>query len=166
MTYRYHSLFYLPLLLVLFVSCRGVPEPEDFPAVVKPVSVKILKGDKPLAGITVVLHSKGSSLHYFISGETGADGVATIQTTRGTYAKPGVPAGKYLVQLTEPLEVAVESLSMDATQQQQDAWQKEYDRKLDAIRSFPKALSSATGSPLEMEVASPPVAVEFDVGKY
>lgn len=160
------SLFCLPLFFVLFVSCNRVSEPEGFPDLVQPVTVKIVKDGSPLSGITVVLHSKDSALNYLVSADTGSDGVATIKTTRGSYSKSGVPKGKYTVQLSEPLSVDMPSVSMDASEAEQNAWQKEYDDKLDAIRTFPKVLNSIAKSPLEINVDSPPVNAEFDVSKY
>ena len=158
----------LCLLLLLFVlnGCGGVPKPEDFPDVVAPVTVKVHRDGSPLRGVTVILHSKEAAASFLVTGETEASGVATIVTSRNTYTKAGAPKGKYLVQLTEVFNVDMPTLSMDATPEQEAAWQKEYNEKADKVRSFPKALSRVASSPLEIDITSAPVAVEFDVTKY
>jgi len=165
MAHRFQFLF-LSLILVLINGCGGVSKPEGFPNLVRPVTVKLHKDGVPLNGISVILHSKGSDLHYTVSGQTGANGVATLQTSRGTYIMPGVPTGKYLIQLSEAFQVDIRQLSMDATPQEAVAWQKEFDEKADKLRSFPRILGHVVNSPLEIEVASSPVAVEFDVSQY
>ena len=161
-----YLLLSLLLSLVLYCGCGGVKKPEGFPDLVKPVTVKVHSDGKPLSGVTVNLYFKGSSLNFLVTGSTGADGVATIQTSRGPYIQPGAPAGKYLVQLTEVLNVEIRPPAMDATEQENLAWQKEFDEKAAKIRSFPKSLSSAGTSPLEMDVTTGPVNVEFDVSKF
>ena len=166
MTYRL-LLFCLSLFLCVLNGCGGGPaKPADFPDLVRPVTIKIHKGGTPLNNITVILHSKDAALQYLVTGVTGSDGVATIQTSRNTYGAPGVPAGKYLVQLTEVLNVDLAPLGMDVTPQQEAAWTKEYNEKADKIRSFSKVLTKAGTTPLEIDVASSPATVEFDVSTY
>jgi len=164
MTNRFFFLS-LTLSLVLICGCGGVKKPEGFPSLIRPVTVKIHKGGTPLNDITVVLFPQGSSSDLFIAGTTGPNGVATLRTERGTYSQQGVPVGKYLVQLNEAVKVEIRDLSMDATPQESAAWEKEYNEKMDKARSFPRIYSDVAKSPLEMDVSSSPVSVEFDVSK-
>ena len=166
MTHRF-LLFCLLFFLVLSYGCqKGPRKPEGFPDLASPVTVKIHHSGAPLSNVTVNLYSKGSTLDFLVTGVTGPDGVATIQTSRGPYVKSGVPTGKYLVQLTEVIKVDIAPPAMDASDREMAAWQKEFDEKAARVRSFPKVLNSAGSSPLEMDVNSAPVDVEFDVSKY
>ena len=159
-------LLYLLFSLVLSSGCGGVKKPEGFPDLIRPVTVKIHNGGQPVSNVTVNLYSKGTSLNFLVTGVTGTDGIATIETSRGPYVQSGAPAGKYLVQLTEVIMIDIPPPAMDATEREMAAWQKEWDEKANKVRSFPKVLSSAGTSPLEMDVASPSTTVEFDVSKY
>ena len=182
MTYRL-PLLCLSLFLFTFHGCGGPAKPADFPKLVRPVTVKIHKGGEPLSGVSVSLHSKdiGSGLAFSISGRTGANGMATIQTSRNTYSKPGAPVGTFIVQLSETVEVDMsdwkwqgtpqQNLSDDTqifrgiTPQELDAQTKEFDKRADAARKIPKILTGAE-SPLELDISAAPVTAEFDVSKY
>ena len=157
--------FFCLLFPFLLVGC-GPSAPKDFPKLVRPVTVKLHKGGEPLKDVTILLTPKEQAYNCYIGGDIGPDGVAALSTSRGTYTKPGVPAGKYRVQLTEALRVDIVPFPMTGTEQQQAAWTKEYDTKLDAMRTFPKILADPDKTPLEIEVVSSPVAVEFDVSQY
>lgn len=176
MTYRLSSLFLL--LFVLFSGCGGPAKPADFPKLVRPVTIKIHKDGTPLSGVMVSLHPKDTTLPFNISGLTGADGVATLQTSRNTYIKAGAPVGIFLVQLTEMIEVdmsnfkgevqkkVLEGIELDipASSRAFVAWEREYDRRADVLRKIPKALTNDK-SPLEIGVTSS-MSIEFDVAKY
>jgi len=179
MTYRF-ILFSLPLVLFVFNGCGGPAKPSDFPKLVRPVTVKVLKDGAPLSDVTVSLHPKGSMMSFDISGRTGADGVATLQTSRNTYIRPGVPEGKFAVQLNETINVDMSDWKVPTmtrivdgeeiripsdSPQVAEATSKEFTRRADALRRFSKALTSSA-SPLEMDISSAPVAIEFDVSKY
>ncbi|MCL2117752.1 MAG: hypothetical protein FWH27_04900 [Planctomycetaceae bacterium] len=100
-----------------------------------------------------------------ISGKTGTNGVATLETSRASYTQPGAPVGQYRVQLAEELNIEMRELPGDAPGAEITAWKKEYEEKADKLRSFPKALNSADKSPLEMDITAS-VAAEFDVSTY
>jgi len=176
----YRFLFLYSLSLVLFNGCGGPAKPEGFPDLVRPVTVKILKDGTPLSDVSIALHPKDSALTFTISGKTGANGIATLQTARNTYSRPGAPVGKYLVQLTEVVEVDMSSFAVPVQKRVVDgveievpsgtvdvmmARTREYDRRADAARRFSKVLGSANQSPLELEITAS-CAAEFDVGKY
>jgi len=148
----------------VFNGCGGPAEPTGFPKLVRPVTIKVHKNGEPLSDVTVILHPKDTMLPFLMTGKTGADGVATIRTSRNTYSRPGAPVGKFLVQLTEVIEVDMQGFAAE-TSRELTAWSREYDRRMDALRRFSKALDSADSSPLEMDITSS-VAAEFDVTKY
>ena len=179
MTYRL-TLPFLLFSLVLFGGCGGPAKPAGFPDLVRPVTVKVHKDGVPLEGIMVSLHQKGETLPFNISGLTRTDGVATLQTSRNTYVKPGVPVGTFVVQLSETIEVdmsdfraptqtqvvdGVEVPDSGYTRRAAEARAMEHDRRVDALRKIPKAMSSTDQSPLEIEITSSGT-FEFDVSRY
>jgi hypothetical protein len=180
MTYRI-SLLFLLLSFVLFTGCGGVKKPEGFPNLVRPVTIKIHKNGEPLSDVSVILHPKDSMMPFNISGRTGADGVTVLQTSRNTYIKAGAPVGKFLVQLTEEIDVDMSDFKSGSqkkvlgggveieipknTAASLNARVKEFNRRADALRRFPKVLTSTDKSPLEIEITSS-TTVEFDVSKY
>ena len=164
MIYRLSSLFLL-LPLVLFGGCGGVKKPKGFPDLVRPVTVKVLKEGQPLNNIKVVLLPREQELNFRVAGDTNANGVATIQTSRNTYSQSGVPVGKYVVQLVESIAVT-DMRPFPENDAAIAAWTREYDAKLAAIRTIPAILASETDSPLEIEILKSPVTLEIDVAKY
>ena len=176
MTYR-HTLLLLPL--VLLSGCGGPAKPSDFPNLVRPVTIKVHKDGVPLDGIMVLLHPKDASVSVTSSGLTGSDGVAVLQTSRNTYIKPGVPAGTFLVQLSESIQIDMSDFKAPRQQTRivegvelvvstsvsaREAWEMEYNKRVDAQRQFSKILGSSE-SPLEIEITSSG-AFEFDVSQY
>ena len=165
MSYRFLLPFLLSFLFV-FQGCGGPAKPTDFPDLVKPVTIKVHKNDVPLQDVTVILHQKETELPFLITGRTDKNGVAMIKTSRNTYVQPGAPKGTFCVQLTEFLMIDIDPLPRDATRQQEIVWEKKYQEEAARIRTFPKILTSAADSPLEVNITTSPVVVEFDVSKY
>ena len=177
MTHRF-LLFSLSSLLCVFNGCGGPAKPADFPDLVRPVTIKIHKDGTPLSGVSIILHPQDSTLPFLIAGQTGENGIATLKTSRNTYIKPGAPVGKFLVQLTEPIEIDMSDFKVptrtrivdgiefeSVSEAAREAWSIEYHKRTDAVRKFSKVLGS-TESPLWVDVASATAIVEFDVSKY
>ena len=169
MTPRLFLLCFL-LSLVLFPGCGGGKKPAGFPDLIRPVAVKVHKDGQPISGVTVILHTKDPAAGFRFtglqtSGKTGADGVATLETSHSSYTASGVPAGTYRVQLVETLNIDIRELSLEASGAEVAAWRKEYDEKAEKLRSVPKTLNSTDNSPLEMDINTSGT-IEFDVAKY
>jgi len=168
--------------LFVFNSCGGPAKPEGFPTLVRPVTVKVHKDGEPLSDVMVILHPKDSSLSFVISGQTKADGVAILQTSRNTYTRPGSPVGTFHVQLVEkvsvdmsdwkwegspprsPRGVLMDDMPQPVSQQRRDAEDEEYTKRVNAARRIPIDMANPD-SPLEIDISAS-VAAEFDVSKY
>ena len=162
------SLIISGLLMTCGCSGSGV-----FPSELKqlyPVTIAVMEGSQPKAGVTVRLSSKGPQGAYGCSGITDAKGVVTIQTTRGSYTRNGVPSGTYSIVLVETVELPTDLVPQPSDIDLPQAARLAKEAKLDAFmkknQSIPALLTLSDSSPLELTVENTAVTFEVDISKF
>ena len=145
-------------LSTFLLSCCGcgTQVPEELRNLY-PVTVTVMNGKQPMAGVLVTLSAKGGQGAYACNGVTGNDGVALIRSTRGSYTGSGVPAGTYAVVLNETIELPADLEPQETDQDLPSAVLAKKERELAEFlsknRSVPSTLTTAGASPIEVVVA-------------
>jgi hypothetical protein len=109
----------------------------------KPVQVLVTLDGKPVEGATVAL--SGDAKVETVSGFTGPDGTATLNTSKGT----GVPPGEYKVLVTKVAPMAAGSIDMknpDAMRKMAEA------RKGGSKGELPAVYADSKSTPLTLKV--------------
>ena len=164
------------LTTFLFVSalgfcagCHQTKVPEGLQNLV-PVTITVTDGSQPLEKVSVRLSSKGSQGAFACVGVTDAKGVATIQSTSGSYTGKGVPSGTYTVVLIDSVEIPED---LQPREEDQDnptaaaAKKAKLDEFLAKNQSIPKSLSTTAGNPVELTVADGKgESLAVDVSQY
>lgn len=110
---RYETVFSVICAAVLtfgLVAANGCgpKKPAGMPKT-KPLTITVLKDGAPLADCTILLVDSSNTGGWTVSGTTGADGKAAIQTIMGAYIAKGAPDGIYKAALTVPVTTEIES---------------------------------------------------------
>ena len=161
-------------LSAFLLTCCGCGGGGNVPAELRnlvPASVTVMNGTQPMMDVQVILLAKAGQGAYACTGITGNDGVATIQSSRGSYTGNGVPEGTYSVVLSKSIDVPDDLVAQESDQNLPPAAQAEKSRKLDEFlnknRVVPVVLSSAGTSPIELVIAKGQDAtVSIDVAKH
>lgn len=123
---------------------------------------------KPVAGAMVGINTVPPTPSLSVSGTTGADGKAVLQTYLGTYAAPGVPVGKLVMTVDKEPEVedTKDRSAMNPTQE--EAYQAELDAKQAKLpRIVPPELVDIKKSPLTMDAeAGKPIDWQVKLDEY
>ena len=168
---RILTLVSLSTFLVICCGCNNTNVPAELRNLY-PASVTVMDGDRPVAGILVTLSAKGGQGAFACNGVADDNGVAQILSSRSSYTGKGAPAGMYAVVLSETIELPPELEPQESDQDLPMAAQVAKDRKVEAFlrsaeRSVPAVLTSASTSPIELEVAKGQNAtVIIDVAKH
>ena len=165
---RILSLFTLSAFLLSCCGCGGAKLPDELRNL-SPVSITVKNGDQPMPGIQIVLFAKSGGA-FSCTGVTSSDGVAQIQTSRGSHTGKGAPAGTYSVSLSESIELPLELVSQESDQDLPPAAQAEKSRKMEEFlnknRKVPAALTTPS-SPVEVTVADKTGAtLAVDIAQY
>ena len=154
---RIFSLLSLSALLLTCFGCSGGGKVPEELRNLCPASVTVTNGTQPMAGVMVTLLAKGSQGAYACNGVTDNNGVALIQSSRGSHTAKGVPAGTYSVILSESITLPADLESQESDQDlpPQAAAAKEAKRAefLKTHRVIPESLTLTVSSPLELAVA-------------
>ena len=121
--------------------------------------------------IMVTLRVKSGQGAYACNGVTDNSGAALIQSTRGSYTGKGVPAGTYLVVLSENITLPAELEPQTSDEDLPPAAQAEKERKRNEFvsknRTVPATLTALRTSPVELEVTKgQQAAITIDVAKH
>jgi hypothetical protein len=145
------------LLLAVLPGCsRGAP--SGFPDVY-PCQVKVVKGNTPESGVSVLLYPQFDAGGLLMSGTTDSHGVAFIATTFHGYSRRGVPEGEYVAVL-EKLPEVVDTMPKAEFDQllplQKMAHQEELaNQRLKLPRIVPEKYTDVSSSPLKFRVEKP-----------
>jgi hypothetical protein len=156
------------IFLVFLVGC-GTSAPSGFPPL-KNCRVTVTDGGQPIPDVVVNLVPKFTVNSLFITGVTDATGTAVIKTRHGEYSRNGAPEGDYSVILSKSIDVEMpiltEEQSNALTPAQQEALQKEREKKIDAVRIIPKLLEEPNQTPLMLQIGSETGKLSVDLAEY
>ncbi|MDR1493089.1 MAG: Ig-like domain-containing protein [Planctomycetaceae bacterium] len=142
------------LLLLCFTGCQS--KPTGFPDIV-PCSVIVTDDGKPIAGVSVSLHS-ATPVKYFSGGITDENGVAEIKTSQGNRVQKGIPHGKAVLVLTKTPEVddwkTLEEQGRMSTEELMAYSAEKQRRSAKLPPVIPKQLTDAKTSPLVKDIVS------------
>ncbi|MDO4586298.1 MAG: carboxypeptidase regulatory-like domain-containing protein [Planctomycetia bacterium] len=145
------------LVVLFFCGCKKESRPDGLPELY-PCPVKVIQGGAPLAEANITLIPQDSALaRWPIGGNTGADGIAHLQT----YGFPGVPAGQFKVTIAKTDREG-------GVQNQEDAKRQMEGEDLGETITYTlidEQFKDRFSSPLSLEVqAGENPITEFDVG--
>ena len=150
------------LLLGTLAGC-GVKKPADMPETF-PFKVKIVDGSKPIADVQIQFLWENNAV---VTGITGSDGVAQMQTTLQKYTAKGAPAGDFRVLCTKDPTVDHWKTNQERAEMSSGeaaAYMQEWQAKCDELpREIPKIWKDFDKTPLKTTVASGGGEVTFDV---
>ena len=140
--------------LWLCVGCNQTKAPDALKNLV-PVTITVTDGSNPVEKVSVRFSGKGSQGAFACVGTTDAKGVATIQSTSGSYTGKGVPAGTYSVVLIGSVGIPED---LQPREEDQDnpaaaaAKQAKRDEFLAKNQLVPKSLTTAAETKIELTV--------------
>ena len=137
------------------VGCNQAKAPDALKNLV-PVTITVTDGSKPVEKVSIRLSGKGSQGAFACVGVTDAKGVATIQSTSGSYTGKGVPSGTYSVVLIESVEIPEDLQPQEEDQNNPAvaaAKQAKRDEFLAKNQLIPKSLTTAAETTIELTVA-------------
>ena len=167
---RILMLISLSAFLLTCCGCGGPKIPDELRNLV-PVSVTVMNGTQPMAGMMVTLSAKSGQGAYAVNGVTNTAGTEQIQTSRSSFTKKGAPAGTYSVVLAETIVLPAELEPQETDQDLPRAAQAEKSRKVEEFlrknRLVPSALTTSGSSPVEVVVAQGQnVTLTIDITEY
>jgi hypothetical protein len=159
---------FLVLLLCCFVGCTSTP--TEF-ADLKPVTITVTNGGKPVDGVLVLLNSKTSHSLYSCSAVTNISGIANICTTVRTKIAKGAAPGDYTVVLNKNPTLPDELLPTEEEQTFSEKKRADLQVKrkifLEKNRIIPKMLEDSSTSPIELTVTEKNgTKLDIDLSKY
>jgi hypothetical protein len=143
--------------------------PSGFPSL-KDCRVTVTDNGQPIPDVVVNLVPKFAVNSLFITGITDASGTAVIKTRHGEYSRNGAPEGDYSVILSKSIDVEMpiltEEQSLTLTPAQQEARQKEQEKKMEAVRVIPKLLEEPDQTPLMLQIGNETGKLSVDIAEY
>ncbi|MDR1140936.1 MAG: Ig-like domain-containing protein [Planctomycetaceae bacterium] len=154
--------------LLGLVGC-GISAPPGFPSL-KDCRVTVTDNGQPIPDVVVNLVPKFTVNSLFITGVTDVNGTAVIKTRHGEYSRNGAPEGDYSVILSKSIDVEMpiltEEQSLALTPAQQNARQKEREKKMDAARIIPIILEEPSQTPLTLQIGNETGKLSVDIAEY
>jgi hypothetical protein len=158
------------LSLPIYIGCNTVTVPDELKNLC-PVTITVIDGNQPVEGVTVRLSSKEPRGVFVCNGITNVKGIATLQSTRGSYTGSGVPVGTYAVVLLKRADYPEDLMPIETDQNlspsvlaEKQAKQEEF---LEKNRIIPKILENNNSSPIDIIVTeNTGVTMEIDLSRY
>ncbi|MDO5552948.1 MAG: hypothetical protein Q4G68_04230 [Planctomycetia bacterium] len=149
------------LCLVLFIlavsGCKSELE-KSMPRLY-PCAIEIVNKGTPVADVNVVLMGDESVQQLSMGGVTDAEGVARINTMRGSFIGKGVPQGEYKITLNKKIEItgtktSIELADMSTAERKkyQEDMKASVNRMEEEKRLIPVIVQSGQTTPLEVSV--------------
>ncbi|MCL2743343.1 MAG: hypothetical protein FWE67_05785 [Planctomycetaceae bacterium] len=139
--------------LIVLSGCSNTP---DELRGLKPATVKVFNGDKPLEGVLVSLNPKEAQSLRGCNGVTDAAGTAVIHTTISQKSKAGAEPGGYKVVLYQNFVMPPDLAPRPDEDGLSDKEQKELQTKRQAWmlknRVIPEIYEHADKTPIELTV--------------
>jgi len=161
----FHGLFFA-VLGIAVSGCQRTP--EGFPKVV-PCQITVVKEGVPLPKVTIMFISEGGGKEWFVSANSGDNGVAEAQTLLGNFSKKGAPPGNYKVTLSQLPQVPDELTQQqrfDMSPAERAADKAKRDKLIAESRSFPVEFESSVTTPITIEVKDPNTEIRLDVSEW
>lgn len=158
-------LSFVTTLVFLISGCDSAP--DNFPKLA-PCTVTVTDGGAPVGGATVIIDTVPPTPSLSISAQTDAAGKAVMTTYLGTYAKPGVPAGKLVMSIEKESKVEDTKDRSAMNPDQEAAYQAELDAQQAKLpKIVPPELVDIKKSPLTMDAeAGKPIDWQVKLDEY
>lgn len=153
MKHQANAVCFAVMALALSAVGCDLKAPKGFPNTV-PFTVIVTSESKPVADAVVQLISKDSKNALSVTGRTGADGTAAVQTIQGSYTRPGAPVGSYTVTVSKEVNVSsMTTVERDGSQDKAMAYAAEVRRLQEENPSeVPRFMNGAELSPITADV--------------